>query len=416
MATLSRLRDFKLIDGRQRHAQLLDLVVGLLDHEHPPVTSILYRKEGKEDRLMSWRNVSEIDWHERVIRVTDLDEGSKATAELLQKEVLLARDILDALVLDLEARRATRANDLWLEERDGELSLTAVDTSSGAILRRVTRGLFGDANRDGLSDWKYVEFLRGDPQAVRSGAGYNLRIARLPAGEIAVLCSYLPYLHAAELLTLLPDDLASDTLEAMPPERQLQVLEELEDEQAQNLLALMAPDLATDLIGRLMPRAAKRFIEGLPEVQRDRVIELLRYPESVVGGIMTNDVVFVKKDITVSEARLTLRERLKEPDFVSLIYIVEDEERKKLCGVISLRQLLVTEDDDKIEDIMDPYVVTLAANEDATAASYRLVNSHLAAMPVIGNDGQLLGAVTIDAAVSKIAPPSWSAQAPRVFS
>lgn len=141
----------------------------------------------------------------------------------MAKEVLLSDGILDALVLDLQNRRATRANDLWLEENDGNLLLHSADTSFSAMLRRLTGGRLGGIAKNALCDWKYVEFLRGDPEAVRSEAGQHLRISRLPAGEIARLTDSLPYLHAAELITLLADSKAAHTLEAMSPERQLQV-------------------------------------------------------------------------------------------------------------------------------------------------------------------------------------------------
>ena len=71
----------------------------------------------------------------------------------------------------------------------------------------------------------------------------------------------------------------------------------------------------------------------LPRKQAERIIELLRYPEDTVGGIMTNDVVYVRGDLTVAEARDKLRVPLKDPDFVYLIYVVDDEESRRLRGV-----------------------------------------------------------------------------------
>jgi Mg/Co/Ni transporter MgtE len=65
---------------------------------------------------------------------------------------------------------------------------------------------------------------------------------------------------------------------------------------------------------------------------------------------------------------------------------------------------------------MDKYVSYLNPLDDARLASFRIIDSHLAAMPVIHTDGKLLGAVTIDAAVSTVAPRGWQNQAPRVFS
>jgi magnesium transporter len=416
MVMLSQLGHFSLIDAHARRARLLDFGVALLDGDYPPVTRLFFRHAGKEPQALPWTAMQDIDWRACQIRVTDLAAGQVAPPESPKQEVRLRQDILDALILDLQNRRATRANDLWLEEENGRLFVRAADASTGAILRRVSRGLYSHVPKGALYDWKYVEFLRGDPQAVKSGAGYHLRITRLPPGEIARLTDLLPYLHAAELITLLPDPIAADTLEAMSPERQLQVFEELDEPQAIRLLALMAPDVAADLVGRLQTDTARRYLEVLAKPQSERIIELLRYPEDTVGGLMTNDVVFAEGNLTVAEARRALRERLKEPDFVNLIYIVDSTAQRRLRGVISLRSLLTAEDERRLEEIMDPYLTTLHPFDSASKAAYRVINSHLTAMPVVGHEGQLLGVVTVDAAVTQVAPASWSAQVPRIFS
>lgn len=415
MIMLSGLRRFTLVDAKGRSAPLLDVAVALLDGDYPPVTRLLFQSPDKQPKFLPWSAVESMDTGARQIKVTDFDEVDAVTTGSLRKELLLGRDVLDALIIDLQNRRATRANDLWLEDVDGRLMLRAADTSARAILRRISRGLYGQVRESALYDWKYIEFLRGDPCAVKSGAGYNLRITRLPPGEIARLTDPLPYLHAAELLTLLPDPKAVSTLEAMAAERQLQVFEELEEDQALRLLALMSPDAAADLVGRLHPSTARRYLETIPKKQSGNIIELLRYPEDTVGGIMTNNVVSIPANLTVKEAREALRERLKEPGFVFLVYVVDDEEERTLRGLISLRNLLTADDDKKLEDVMDPYVTTLNPLDEADKAAYQVINSDLAAMPVVGNKGQLIGVVTVDAAVGQVAPSSWRTQAPRVF-
>lgn len=412
---LSRLRRFDLTDGR-RHARLRDFAVALLDGDYPPVTHLLLIDENNQEAALPWEAVESVDWHQRQIKVGDLGHAQALSPESAHETVWLARDILDALIIDLENRRLTRANDLALEEEDGRLLLRAADASAMAILRRLSGGRYGRVSEAALSDWKYVEFLRGDPRAVSSGAGYHLRIRRLPPGEIAHLTEPLPYLHAAELITLLPDPEAADALEAMSAERQLQVFEELDEEQGLRLLALMAPDLAADLIGRLQTATMRRYLERLPKPQGERIIELLRYPEDSVGGLMTNEIVFAPARLTVAEARQALREPLRGPDFVSLVYIVEDEASRRLRGVISLRTLLTADDEQRLSEIMHPYVAVLHPLEPAREAAYRVINSHLAALPVVGSEGQLVGVVTVDAAVAQVAPASWRAQAPRIFS
>jgi len=131
---------------------------------------------------------------------------------------------------------------------------------------------------------------------------------------------------------------------------------------------------------------------------------------------MTNDVVYAAADLTVARAREVLHARLKEPDFVFLICIVADNESRKLRGWISLRELLTADDGQRLEEIMDPYLMTLNPLSSAEAGSYKVIDSHLAALPVVGDEGQLLGLVTVDAAITQVAPPDWRNQAPRIFS
>jgi CBS domain-containing protein len=415
----SRLRRFDVVDDAGERTRLVDCAVDLLDGDDPPVTRIYVRGANRSVRALPGSAVTGLDTRARALRVASLD----AARDLGEDEfgdptlVLVGRDVLDALVLDLENRRATRANDLALEEQSGKLVLRAADVSMRALVRRLTLGrLGGRPTVKNLYDWKYVEFLRGDADAVRNGAGYHLRITRLPPGEIAGLATAIPYRHAAELLKLLPDPLAASTLAVLAPDRQLQLLEELDVEEASRLLARVGPDVAADLVGRLLPEHARDALEHLPPDRRECVVELLRYPEDTVGGIMTNDIVSARADWTVKETRARLRKRLQEPDFIFFVYVIADEETRRLRGVLRLRDLIVADDDAVLEELMNPYVVALDPLEAAAVAAYRLVDSHLVALPVVGADMRLLGAVTVDAAISAVAPSAWRAQAPRIFS
>lgn len=416
MAMLSKLWYFRLLeDGGGRHA-LADIAVALLRSDYPAVTHFLYRNSEGQQMMLPWHAVKGIDWRHGQINVSSFDSAQSVTEESLQRVVLLRRDVLDALLLDLHNRRVTRANDLWLEEEKDKLVLKAADTSSLAILRRLSHGLFGSGPSRAPHDWKYIEFLRGDPHAVRDGAGYHMRIKRLPPGEIAGLCNSLPYLHAAELLTLLPDAVAAETLAAMMPDRQVQVFGEVEDKQAVRLLARMRANDAANLLRRLTVELTKSFLDRLPKARSEKLVELLRYPESTIGGIMTNDLVVLALDQTIREARLRLRERLKQTDFTHFLYVVESEANLSLRGTTSLQDLIVTDDERRLDEIMNSYVTTLDPLESADAGAYRVLNSHLAAMPVIGREKRLLGIVTVDAAVMRVAPQSWTVQAPKIFS
>jgi hypothetical protein len=167
---LSKLWYFRLLDDRGRRQALADIVVALEGCDYPAVTALLYQNSEGEHMMLPWHAVKGIDWHHGQINVSSFDSAQSVTKESLRNVVLLTRDVIDALVLDLHNRRATRANDLWLEEQNGKLLLKAADTSSLGILRRLSRGLFDSGLSRAAYDWKYIEFLRGDPHAVKTDA------------------------------------------------------------------------------------------------------------------------------------------------------------------------------------------------------------------------------------------------------
>src|SRR4030095_11692503 len=124
------------------------------------------------------------------------------------------------------------------------------------------------------------------------------------------------------------------------------------------------------ILRRLPVESTKRFLKGLPKARSEKLVELLRYPEATVGGMMTNDMVTLHSDQTVREARLRLRERLKQTDFTHFLYVVESEASRVLRGTTTLQELILTDDERRLDEIVNSYVTTLDPLEPADAGAY----------------------------------------------
>lgn len=131
---------------------------------------------------------------------------------------------------------------------------------------------------------------------------------------------------------------------------------------------------------------------------------------------MTNLVPTVPASITIADARETLKTELKLPDFIYYVFALEDLESERLCGVVTLRQLLTADPDATVRSIMREDLETAEPLAPAITVARQLLDAHLAALPVVAADGRLLGAVTIDAALQQVAPRSMRDEAPRIFS
>lgn len=392
----SDLLRFRLLDGSGRQKPVSDLATSLLDEDHPQVTHVI-TVDGSKPSNVGWKYIESLDIDGRTIKI----RNGASTTPLENSCTLLKRDVLDALIIDLLGRRTTRVCDLVLEKDSRSLKLTGAAVGIGAMLRRVLRGHWPKLTEASIFDWKYIEFLRGDPLAVDNGAGYRMRIRHLPPGEIARLTDYIPYIHAAELFKLLPDEKAVKVLEATSIERQLQIVEELDEAQVASLLSRMSPDLATDLIGRFELTKLRRYLDLLPARQKGLVVELLRYPEDSVGGAMTNDILAFTVDVDRTEAQKAAQDRLDHIDFSSVVYVI-DKESGRLRGAVSIKELLAEKRRLTLEQMMDPFVETLSPLDKAQEAADRIVINQLPALPVVDDGGRLLGAMTAEAAVARL--------------
>ena len=230
------------------------------------------------------------------------------------------------------------------------------------------------------------------------------------------LSDYIPYLHAAELLKLLPDKKAADVLEATTLDRQAQVIDEIGQDEALNLLCLMSPDLATDLVGRLELSTMRRYLNLMPSECRDRIVELLRYAEDSVGGAMTNHFIALPSHLNSVAAKKAVEDVLDHVHFSALIFIVDDQENRRLRGAVGLSELLASDDTQTLENMMDPYLQKLSPYDNAIDAAYRIVGGQLPAMAVVNSTGRLIGAMTVEAAVARLLPPTSGVQRLRIFS
>jgi magnesium transporter len=437
MPMLSTLLHYRLKDTAQRMAGLDDLVIDPSEENFPPVTYLVFRgpltepPPAREPLLLNWNNVRSIDHEARIILVDDLQRARTPEPGWLEKAVLLRRDIQDALVLDLDMRLPVIANDLWLEEQGGkegmaQFVLKGVDISFRAVLRRLTGGFLflhrhSREQFEGkrLHDWRYIEFMRGDPRARQAGLAYHGLVSRLPHGEIANMANLLPYLYSAELLEILPETTAADTLEVMLPTRQLQSFKELDREKAIHLLTLMRPDFVADLMSRLDPNEARDWLEEIPREQAERVIELLHYPGDTAGGMMTNDFVCLPTDLRVKDAIPKLAEKLRQTgyiNFIQFVYVVDDENGKRLRGYLSLRDVLVADGSKSLGEVMDPYLLPLVPLEKAKDAARKVIDSGMSALPVVDPNGKLLGIVTVDSALVRIVPPKDAREILKIYS
>jgi magnesium transporter len=190
----------------------------------------------------------------------------------------------------------------------------------------------------------------------------------------------------ADLLEELEDEAALDAIETLTPAQLADVLDEME------------PDEAADLLGDLPP---ERVTETLAEMEEaDEVIPLLGYPDESAGGLMTTSYIAMRRQTSTDQAIQFLRDVSAELEIPYYLYVVDRE--NKLAGVVSLREIVLAMPGTAINDIMQRDVIYVESTTDQEEAARVMSRYDLAALPVVDEQGKLVGVITYDDIVEVI--------------
>ena len=392
-------------------AILKDVIVRLGEGEHPPVTGFVARYRRRDFFLPRWRIQSFTDAGVRLNSdVLDLRPFARR-----EGEVLLARDVLDKQLIDVDGKRVVRVNDVQLIEAAGEWRVTGADVSLQGLWRRLLPAGLAGANRPvEVIDWRDVGYLATDAATVQLKSSSD-KLARLHPVEIARLAEALSYHHVTEVVESLDDETAAETLEEMHAESQARIIGEMDEERAADILEWMSPDEAADVLGDLPEEKAEDLLSRMEGEEQADVAELLPYEDDTAGGLMTTEFVTLPRNLTVGEALARLREMAETPNMIYYLYVVEREGTWKLDGVISLRSLILADPNVPIADVMRDEFQAASPEDSAREVARRIAEYNLLALPVVDEAGDICGIVTVDDAMEMLLPKGWKQRLPRLF-
>ncbi|HEY6247203.1 MAG TPA: CBS domain-containing protein [Pyrinomonadaceae bacterium] len=403
-------RPIRDLEG-ERVATVKDVIVRLGGDDHPPVTGLVARYRRRDFFMSRWR-------------MTDLNEqGVRLNSDILDLrpfvrrdgEVLLARDVLDKQLIDVDGKRVVRVNDVQIIDAAGEWRVTGADVSLQGLWRRLApSGLVGTNRPVEVIDWADVGYLATDAATVQLKSSQG-KLARLHPVEIARLAEALSYHHGSEVVESLDDETAAETLEEMPAETQARILGDMDEERAADILEWMSPDEAADVLGDLPEEKAEELLGLMEQQEQADVVELLPYEDDTAGGLMTTEFVTLPRQLTVGEALARLRDMAETPNMIYYLYVVETEGSWKLNGVIALRSLILADPEMPLEEAMRTEFQKAGPDEPASEVAHRIAEYNLLALPVIDDSGDILGIVTVDDAMEILLPKDWRQRLPRLI-
>ncbi|MGM0472008.1 MAG: magnesium transporter, partial [Bacillota bacterium] len=196
------------------------------------------------------------------------------------------------------------------------------------------------------------------------------------------------------LLDLVSEEALADILAEVNYEVEKKLLRFLSNERLTNVLEAMYSDDVADLLGALNIGQSKELLASMQEEEAEEIQRLLGYDEESAGGRMTTEYIVLKQEKTVEESIVKLRQIAPDAEMIYYIYVVND--KKELVGVLSMRELIVAAPQSKIKEIMNTKVITVEVNQDQEEVAQIIAKYDLLAVPVVNQQGLLLGIITVD--------------------
>lgn len=228
-----------------------------------------------------------------------------------------------------------------------------------------------------------------------SMVGIAEQLADLDAADLAELLNQLTLVEAATAVSLLPAPRAIEICDQPTMRRRAAILEQLDPSRVAQILEGLSADESTDIIQRMSPHERHRVLPKLSSEMRRELEGLLQYPAHTAGGIMTTEFVQLSPLMTVGEALKHIRSVAREKESIYACYVMEAK-TNQLLGAVSLRDLVMAELETPVTEVMRRKPVTVAALDDQEAVAKRIAKYNLLAVPVLEEDGSVVGFVTVD--------------------
>lgn len=218
--------------------------------------------------------------------------------------------------------------------------------------------------------------------------------------DTAEFLSGLEIKNTVLIFRLLNKDVAADVFAYLEPELQQHIVNAMTDDELSAVIKELFADQVVDLVGELPAGVAQRVLKTVPAEKRAMVNRFLKYPENSAGSIMTGELVHLKKSMSVKEALAVVRSSDIDDEIIYTNYVTDA--RRHLEGVVHVKDLLMAQDDELVRDIMITDFVCTTTMTDQEEVGKLFSKYDLLNIPVIDEEGLLVGVVRVEDAVDVI--------------
>jgi magnesium transporter len=369
-----------------------------LESFRPKVSALKVNKAGQK-KYISFSSISASKTSGKYvftcIGVTEITE------EKAFENLMLEDNILDQQIVDINGRKVVRVNDIRLVALSGGIYTLAVDVGLEGLLRRIgivkpLKGILKIFNVHIPS-----KFILFDDVAALDYSNLSIKLSKsvsklhtLHPSDLADIIEDLGKASKTSVFSVLDEEKAADVLEEMDVHEQIHIIESLPIDKAADVLEKMPANEAADIIDELEEEKAELLLKEMEVESSEEVRELLEYPDTSVGSIMTTEVLSFKENITIDEALVEIRNLKPEKDMLYNLFVIDKNDR--LLGTLTLRDIVISQPDTPIKDVMNRNPISVLDTDKLDSLAEIISKYNLLAVPVTDDDDKLEGMVVID--------------------
>ena len=222
----------------------------------------------------------------------------------------------------------------------------------------------------------------------------------IPAPDLAEIFSELDERYHSILFRLLSKELAAETFVEMDSDLQEMLISHFTDRELSDILDELYIDDTVDIIEEMPANVVKRILKNSDSEDREIINRILRYPKDSAGTVMTTEYVRFTGDMTVADALLRIRRVAIDKETIYTCYVTGKD--KRLLGIVTAKDLLISDPDILLSDIMDENVIAVHTHDDKEEVAMKLDKYGFLAIPVVDSESRLVGIVTVDDALEVI--------------
>jgi CBS domain-containing protein len=344
-------------------------------------------------------------------RITSIEPGSVVTSGVVNlrrfegrsEETLVIAELFDRRVTLIETGELVTLQDVGMtQERTQEW------TVSRLFIRKAGSG-FGRRGETVAVEWSAVTglFSESEQQPVDH---LLASVETMRPADLANLIQELPQKRRLELIQGLDVETLADVFEELPEDDRVEIMSDLGLELASAVLEEMDPDDAADLLSELPSEQAEAYLKAMEPDEAKDLRRLLTYDDFSAGGMMTTEPVIMSTDATVAEALARVRQAQLSPALASQVYITRSPHETptgKYVGVAHVQRLLREAPSSLVSGILDTSLSPIGPVAPLGQVARYFATYNLVALPVVDENGYLIGAVTIDDVIDHMLPADW---------